>query len=67
MATQALRTALPIPPSTPARHPAKKPLLVRFFDAIAESQTRRAEREIARYARMYGLKRNIRARNESDR
>ena len=53
MATQVFSTALSpdrVVPDTPALKPSQKPtLLRRLYDAIVESQTRRAQREIARY------------------
>ena len=53
MATQVFPTTLSpdrVAPGTPALKPSQKPtLLRRLYDAIVESQTRRAQREIARY------------------
>ena len=53
MATQVFpNTVSPdrVVPDTPALKPSRNPaLLYRLFDAIVESQTRRAQREIARY------------------
>jgi len=53
MATHVFPTALSpdrVAPGTPALKPSRNPaLLYRLFDAIVESQTRRAHREIARY------------------
>jgi len=53
MATQVFPTTLSPDrgaPDTPALKPSRNPaLLYRLFDAIVEVQTRRAQREIARY------------------
>ena len=53
MATHVFPTALSpdrAAPGTPALKPSQKAtLLHRLYDAIVESQTRRAQREIARY------------------
>ena len=53
MATQVFPAALSpdrVASDTPALRPSQKPtLLYRLFDAIVEAQTRRAQREIARY------------------
>ena len=53
MATQVFPTTLSpdrAAPDTPALKLSQKPtLLRRLYDAIVESQTRRAQREIARY------------------
>ena len=56
MAMQALHGTLPVHDAPATPQPAKKPLLHRVLDFIVESQTRRAEHEIARFMSARGLK-----------
>jgi hypothetical protein len=43
-------------PAAPIATAPKRRLLLRFYDALIESQQRRAEREIARYLQRGGVK-----------
>jgi hypothetical protein len=42
-------TGRDLAPETAAAKPARKPFLTRLYDAIVDAQSRRAEREIARF------------------
>lgn len=46
--------ALPRPAAAPSRLPAKRNVLLRIVDALAASNRRKAEREIARYVARHG-------------
>jgi len=67
MATQVLPNTFAVPRAAARQEPATKPLLQRVFDFIVEAQTRRADREIARYLGARGFKFTDEAEREIER